>query len=814
MKRALLIAEKPSLMRAIKDVYEAHRREIPYEVNFVSQSGHLLTLKLPDELDDAMKVNRWETLPFFPREWIYKVIDEKKTGRFQTPKERYDEIEKEMKTGQYDFIIHAGDPDQEGELLVNMVLAQIGNTLPVARFWSNDLTEVAILNALQHLKNDRTDAMLTNLLRAAYIRQHSDYLFGMNVSRACSLQMGSTIAVGRVKTFIQNVVVQREEAIRDFVPSTVYGVKANYTDGAVGTLFSDKEVSDDEYADEDQKNGVIWFDTKEQAEAVMDTLPKEAKVISYTSKHSKTYSPKLFKLSSAQMVAGKNGMNPDVVLATIQSLYEKKLLSYPRTSCEYISSNENLEQILKSLYVAQGMDEIRPFIQKIDKSAIARVRKSKKWVNDKELEDKGHTAIIPTTNSANLNTMNAQERFIYLMVVKRFVAMFLDPWETDTITMVADADGNTFKTTGKTTTQKGYLEIFHQNPSDNTIPVHTVGDILNIADFEIAEKTSKCPSHLTEADIIAICENPIKYLSEDAQRLIALGKKLRIGTDATRSGIIKQLILNNRYLYTQKSGKKEYVYPTPAGYDIIHNLQGLLITKADMTGEWEIKLEDVREGRMDGDSVEEEIRKDLVVMLEEIKSRDTMKKVYKPRADEKIIPCPWCNGTIATYSWGYVCRNHKKEDENSCRFVVSKNMFGTNVTEKDLLDLCKRGKTGFKNMKSKAGAKYRAKIELKEDHTIGLLFDEGTTNMKCPKCQSPIVAFSKGYKCESDSCNFVVWNTFCGKDIPDTQLRKLITNGETETIKGFHSRKANAAQKTFSTRLIFDENFNVVFKFK
>ncbi len=815
MNRALLIAEKPSLMREIKAVYDRHRNEIPYECTFESQRGHLLTLMLPDELEPEMKQVSWDTLPFFPKEWKYKVIEETKQGNFQTAQERFDSIKSELQSGKYHFVINAADPDQEGELLCNMVLQEANSlNLPVARFWTNDLTEGAILNALQHLRNDRTDTQLVNLLKAGYIRQHSDYLFGMNISRGCTLQMGSTIAVGRVKTFIQNVVVQREETIRNFVPSTVYGIKANYIDGAVGTLFSDSEISDDENADEDQKNGVIWFDTKEQAENVIKTLPDTATVVSYQSKHSKTYSPKLFKLSSAQMVAGKHGMNPDVVLATIQSLYEKKLLSYPRTSCEYISSNENLEQIIKSIYVGEGLDEIRPFIKKINKEAIARVRKSKKWVNDKELKSKGHSAIIPTTTKPNLNIMTSNEKFIYMMIVKRFIAMFLDPWETDNITMITDAEGNTFKTTGKVTTNRGYLEIFDQNPSDTVIPKHEAGDILNIQNYEVAEKTSKCPSHLTEADIIAICENPIKYLSEDAERLLSLGKKLRIGTDATRSGIIKQLIIVNRYLYTEKSGKKEYVYPTQAGYDIIHNLNGLLITKADMTGEWEIKLEDVREGRADAEQVEQEIRNDMVIMLNEIKSRNDMKRVYKPKTDEKIIKCPWCSGTIATFNWGYVCRNHKKDDETSCRFILSKNIYGTNITENDLISLCKSGKTRVKTMTSKAGKKYKARVILNEDQTFGQEFDDGSTNMKCPKCGSPIKSFSRGYQCESDTCDFIVWNNVSGKQISDEQMRKLIKTGETDTIKGFKSKKENSAHKTFSTRLTFDENYHVVFKFK
>ena len=187
MPKALLIAEKPSLMREIQSVYESHKDEFDFEIDFAAQRGHLVTLKLPDEIDPSMKTYSWNTIPFFPTEhggWQYKIISEKKSGNFQTAKERYDNLKDLINNQPYDFVIHAGDPDQEGELLINLVLHQIGTKLPIKRFWTNDLTESHILDALHNMKDDRTDPSLVNLLKAAYVRQHSDYLFGMNVSRA------------------------------------------------------------------------------------------------------------------------------------------------------------------------------------------------------------------------------------------------------------------------------------------------------------------------------------------------------------------------------------------------------------------------------------------------------------------------------------------------------------------------------------------------------------------------------------------------------------------------------------------------------
>ena len=256
--RALLIAEKPDLMRKIEACYRAHPSEIPYSITFTAQRGHLVTLKKPDELDEELKEWSWDTLPIVPEKhggWQYQVIKEKKTGNYMTPRERYDEIKKELLTGKYDFVINAGDPDQEGELLVRIVLEHMKNKLPVKRFWTNDLTESHILHALQNLRDDDHDPMLKNLLAAAYGRQHSDYRFGMNLSRAATLKMGARVACGRVKTPILAIVCRREEEIENFKPKTTYGVQAMYTEGFAGSLINNAARGGEE--DEEGNDGVI-----------------------------------------------------------------------------------------------------------------------------------------------------------------------------------------------------------------------------------------------------------------------------------------------------------------------------------------------------------------------------------------------------------------------------------------------------------------------------------------------------------------------------------------------------------------------------
>lgn len=808
MDKALLIAEKPSLMRTIQEVYNKNKNAIPYEIVFTSQSGHLVTLKLPDELDDKLKIYSWDTLPFFPEDyggWKYRIINQKKKSNFSTPAERYALIKNEIKSGNYDFIIHAGDPDQEGELLVNLVLEQMNNKLPVKRFWTNDLTESHVLNALQNLRDDN-ERSLTRLLDAAKVRQHSDYLFGMNISRGASIQMKGRVACGRVKTFIQACVVQRDDAITDFSPTTVYGVKTNYSLGFSGSLFSATAVNKDENSDADQKEGIVWYQTEEEAENVIKTLTQKAKVLVRNTTHTKTYAPKLFKLSSLQVEAGKLGYNPDQVLAIAQSLYEKQIMSYPRTSCEYLGSDENFEGILKAM---NDIDELQPYINMINDSDIVRVKSTKKWINDKELESKGHSALRPTIKKLEIESLSEDERTIYMMIAKRFVAMFMPPLEQENVELITSNNGKGFKSKGKRTLTKGYTEILGIKTNDVELPECATGDELEVDNFEVAKKTTKCPSYFTQADLIALCENPIRYL--DDPKLKELGKKLTVGTEATRAGIISQLIKKDHYLETFTEKKKEYVKATETGTEIIRNLDGLIICKPDMTGDWENKLEDIRNGKKVPDVAEGEIRKDLITMLNEIKEKNM---VSLNQAKSLDLKCPKCGAPLIALNRVYMCSNNKKDSEHPCDFHVFKTINGANITETDLQDLLDKGRTTPKTMTSqKSGKKYKAIIKLDENYQTGLQFESNETEYVCPKCGSPIKKIGNnehpGYGCTNNNCDFILWSTVSRKKLPEKNIKELFTDGVTSKINGFISKRGTP----FSAKLKMDSNYKIIFDF-
>ncbi len=804
MQNALVIAEKPDLARKIEASYQKHKSEIPYRITVLSQRGHLLETCMPDELDPSLKRWSWDTLPIYPENyggWKYHVIKEKKTGNFKTSKERYDEIKRALSSGQFDFVIHAGDPDQEGELLVNMVLTQAKNKLPVKRFWTNDVTDTAIFHELQHLHDDEHDPMMINLLSAAYSRQHWDWLFGVNITRAASLKMNGMAACGRVKTTLLAIVVNREKEIANFVPQTVYGVQAEYAKGFNGILFNKADAQDSEYADEDQKAGVVWLKTRQEAEQCIAGIHGPAVVTDVESKHTKTYAPKLFKLSTLQMEAGKKGIDDALVLSTIQSLYEKTILSYPRTDCEYLSSNEDFSGILNA--IAEGIPQFADVIHTITPADIARVRKSKRWINDAALKESGHSALRPTTTSVDFASLNRVEQFIYGLICQRFIGMFLPPLEQDVTTIVAEADGKTFRSSGKTTTSPGFASFFKANISVNELPPVRKGEVLDVNRYSVTTKTSTCPKRFTSNELIGVCENPARFLND--QSLRALGKRLKIGTPATRSGIIKVLSTpmdrrtaegkrGDGYLTTRKEGRREVLVPTPSGTAIINNLNGLMITRVDMTGLWEERLEDVRKGHKTADELNQEMTIDLNNMLQEIKDHDMAQvnnNTRKGAPVETDLKCPVCGKPLLKFDWGWACSGYNREKpEEGCKFAFSRHPAKGTVSDEDFKALITTGRTLHPiQMKRKADNKpFEAYFVYKGGDKFELEFAEkpheefGT----CPACGKPLIKYDWGWACSGrdrehpeNGCQFAFSKHPAGGTVSDEDFMALITKGKT-----------------------------------
>ena len=667
--KALLIAEKPSLMRSIQAVYNKHKAEIPFEIDFLSQAGHLIALKMPSEIDEE-KYKRWK-MENFPINvpYIYHVSKGKN--------ELISKIRTAIKGGNYDFIINAGDPDQEGQLLIDETLNYIGNKVSVKRFWSNDLTEEAVLNALLNLKNNED---YINIYNSALVRQHADYQFGMNITGVSTLKFGEIYKVGRVKAAIIRILVDRELAIRNFVEKTTYKRAFTYQNKA-------------EFIDE------TIYDEKDKA---LQALPKtnSATVVDVKETISNTKAPKLFKLSTLQQEAHKQlGFNGAKTLAVLQNLYEAKVTSYPRTDCEYISSKEDLTGLLRKIAFPNTDDYI---------SKVAQIKNDATYCNDKAISTEGHTAILPT--GKNPKGLGEDEQKLYNLILRRFIAIFCDPKKTKNITIKAYADND--KSQGEYIFKEsidldmGYDKVLNPGakPRQSCGITFTKGMELTPIKFDIKECVSKPPARYNDGSIIKVLDKPEEYIGNDDKKV-----SYSIGTPATRSTIIEEC-KKCGYFTVQKGA----FYATPKAEKIIKELGDIPLFSITNSGRWENMLDDIRKGKENAENVEQTLLNECHNIVYDIKNRNIEKDKSissasggKSSASGNSLEscnCPACGASIASGQYGAYC-------SGKCGMVISKFM-GKQLSNPQVVSLLSGKKVLLKGLPKKNGETYDAYIKM------------------------------------------------------------------------------------------------------
>lgn len=800
-KKGLAIAEKPNLQKIVKDVFDRHAAEIPYSLDFVAQRGHLLSLLKPQEVNESFKQWSWDNLPITSKSlggWHYEVTQEVKQGNFLTSQERYDAIEKAIHSGKYDFIVHIGDPDREGQLLIDLVLEKIGNQLPVYRYWENALTDVKVLSALKNLKPNDSE-FFQNILKAGKARQHADYLFGMNLSRAATLKMGSRVSVGRVKTVLLGAVCERELEIQNFKPETTFGVQANYSLGFKGTYFvsKDNNSSDDE-DDDDSENeldrGVVWFKTEKEAKEFISSTSKKGIVTDYEAKQKEVLPPKFYKLATIQKEAGdKFGYKADKTLSILQSLYEAKLTTYPRSTCEYISSTENLTTPLNAVSRIPSLSEhTKANVDFIKNVGINRMRSAKKWINDKVVDNSGHTAIIPTSEIANFANLTVEQKNIYEMVAKRYLAAFLPPMIQNVVKVIVTVDGNKeFKSQGKTLVSLGYNSLFGRNVNDIELPPMSKGDEIEITNFETPTKTTQCPKRYTSAMLISYCENPTRHLEDETIKKEL--PKLKIGTPSTLAGIIEDVVRRDKYATWIKEGNQEVMKPNDVGMEIYENFKSIdfSLLKVDTTGRWEIDLERMVEGSIQYEDFEDQIESSVARMIEEIKQGQMTTVV---QADSRLVvsECHKCGGDIYQVEKAFYCSNYKT---NGCMSGGYRNCGGHIITAEEFKVL-QTGETILvdaifeeKDDKGKVVSrrKYKQRIGLNEKGTIEAIKNfQKETEFTCPACGNKIIETDNAYICKGradNSCGVYVGKNTSGVDLAKEDIALILSGKDSSLIK-------------------------------
>ena len=690
----VILAEKPNVARdiaaALKEVrlkngeiletkhidnpkYEPLIREARKEGYFQGTKhiityaqGHLFTLKEPNELDPALK--KWEmgTLPFHFTDIPLRFIDAGSRKQFEV-------IKKLFNNPNVDKIIVATDADREGEHIFRTIYKQTGSRKPFWRMWIKDATERGILEAYRNMKPGH---LYDGLADAAKCRAEADYLVGMNLTRAATLQFGgykNVLSVGRVQTPTLAILVNREKEIQNFVPKDYWVLKAVF-----GHKNGDFEAQWFR-GDEDR----FW--DKAAGDAVLAKVRGQNGVLAEVkTKQEREGNPSLFNLTDLQKVAGKaTGLSPAKILDIAQALYdEHKLITYPRSSSRHIASGTGAT-------ARERLENLKAFFPDIIEKPLRQGwNMNKSFIDDAKTAS--HEAIIPTFKKPDFSKLSQEERTVYEIIVKRFVAAFYPPCVWEHTTAVVEVAGETFKATGKALKQAGWREV-EGIPNTNVLPALAEQDPVEGKAYDLEAKKTQPPKRILETEMPAVMENAGKFIEDDELRDVLKGAG--IGTEATRGTIIAELIKRG-YVKVEK----KYLVPTEKGMGLIDTLPVALLKSPEMTARWEQKLADIEEGKLSRKQFMAEMKEAITEMVEQV--RRTSGKVAasgKAAPGKKVIcACPKCGGDIVENERAYSCSGWK----NGCKVTIWKNAmerYGKKkITATEAKQLLTKGRTAKK----------------------------------------------------------------------------------------------------------------------
>lgn len=631
----LCIAEKPSVGRDIARVLGANTQHDGFmEGNGYCVTwtfGHLCALLDPHEYNEQWKGWNLSSLPMVPTRFGIKVSDDKGIQKqFNTIK---DLIAKATE------VINCGDAGQEGELIQRWVYQKAGCKVPVKRLWISSLTEDAIREGFQKLKDQ---SEYQRLYEAGMMRAIGDWLLGMNATRAYTLRYAKgvgkdrqVLSIGRVQTPTLALIVKRQHEIEHFVPRTYWELKTIYRD----TTFSAQlPAEEDDYAITSLDKGQALVDSIKE-------LPLE--ITSVEKKKGTEFAPRLFDLTSLQVECNKKfGLSADDTLKVIQSLYEKHVTTYPRVDTTYLSDDIYPKVPATLQGIKDYFPQVAPLLPlKADgKKGADSLPKSKKVFDNKKVTD--HHAIIPTGQRPD--NLSELERKVYNMVALRFIAAFYPDCEVSNTTVLAKAGEIDFKVTGRQILKMGWREIFAKEKQEDdpqeeqkSLPAFVKGES-GPHQPQLQEKTTTPPKYYTEATLLRAMETAGKTV--DDEELRDAMKENGIGRPSTRAAIIEKLF-QRKYIVREKKN----IHATELGINLINTIISPLLKSAELTGLWEKKLREIERGTFTAQQ-----------FLDELKQM-TSEVVHEVKADKAGMRCPVCGkGTIIRGRTRYGCSRWKE----------------------------------------------------------------------------------------------------------------------------------------------------------
>ncbi len=625
--KSLVIAEKPSVARDIARVLGANQKNggILEGKNYVVTwaLGHLVTLADPEEYD--RKYEKWEmaTLPMLPKEMKLVVI--RQTGR------QFSIVKTQLFRKDIGEIIIATDAGREGELVARWILEKAGCHKPIKRLWISSVTDKAIKEGFANLKDGHD---YDNLYRAAVARAEADWLVGMNGTRALTCKYNAQLSCGRVQTPTLAMIAKREEEIRKFVPKEYYGISL--------------ETQDVKWTWRDEKTKSFRTFSRERAEQIKGRLENAAlEITSVEKKAKKTMAPGLYDLTTLQREANlKYGFSAKETLNIMQRLYENhKVLTYPRTDSRYIGKDivPTIKERLKACVIG-------PYRKLAGALMNKPVQVNGSFVDDKRVSD--HHAIIPTEQFVQLDHMTNEERKIYDMVVRRFLAVLYPASQYEQVTMEAKAAGETFAASGKVIKSMGWKEVYEGGADDDLedeaddekklkdqrLPEMKTGTRLKILKTSLNTGKTKPPARFTEATLLAAMENPVKFMeTRDKEAVKTLGETGGLGTVATRADIIEKLFHS---FMMEKKGNEIHI--TSKAKQLLELVPEDL-KKPELTADWEMKLSQIAKGRIRQGDFLHQIRDYTCEIVDEIKTgegtfrHDNLTNKVCPQCGKKLL---------------------------------------------------------------------------------------------------------------------------------------------------------------------------------
>jgi DNA topoisomerase-3 len=712
MSKTLVIAEKPSvgrdLVRVLPGPFTKHEGYLEGPEHIVTWAvGHLVQLADPDEYDERFKKWRMADLPIVPDRFKLVVRDERS-------KKQMNVVKRQLDNDDVDLVVNACDAGREGELIFAYLYEKAGSKKPVQRLWLNSMTTEAIRNAFDEL---RPGPELAALEAAARSRSEADWIVGMNATRAATIRLRSSfdgaVSLGRVQTPTLAILARREQEIRDFKPEPYWVVDATFD-----PVVDRPRVYEGRY--HDGANPRIA--SADVARAVVEACQGKTGEITKLDKSERKERPELlYDLTSLQRHANRRyGFTARRTLAAAQRLYEEhKALTYPRTNSRFLTSDmiSEIKPIARLVGSQSEYAKASQYVLGLDVLPLGRV------INDAKVTD--HHAIIPTRAERHpVDKMSDDDRKIYDLVVRRFLAIFHPDAVFENTRVETTVASHVFRTRGKVLLVAGWRAVYGELPDaeqadddegrEQQLPKLERGEQVEVFDVSSEEKETKPPARYNDNSLLGAMETAGKLV--DDEELREAMKESGIGTPATRAAIIERLI---QVGYVERDGRALVV--TEKGLNVIRLLGEHALTSPGLTGDWERRLALIETGADSREAFMGDIVKFTESTVGELDRN--LKDVRIPRAN--LGPCPVCGHDIVENRKGYSCWSR---EDPGCGFVIWKSKAGKQLPVSVARELIKTGRTqkAVTGFKGRSGKSFRARLALQqtEDGKWRVEFDE------------------------------------------------------------------------------------------